>query len=94
MDAVRPEDAEVTLLITTQIKKTARAACGAGECNRMNRAAPRLLFVFDGYPAIELNGVAETEIGKSDEIGRRHRGGELILKLHLSIETKRMYPFK
>ena len=98
MNAVGPENAELTLIVASEINEATVALAGAGQGDLVHRSDARRIFVIEQYDRLTGDRCRQAKVRKIDNFA----GGRLLLEWrlrvrkgsHQKIEAEPLYPLK
>lgn len=67
MNAIRPKDAELALVITAKVDEPATTLAGTGECDLVDRSNALAVFIFKQYNGLARHRRRQAKIGEFNQ---------------------------
>jgi hypothetical protein len=98
VNAIRPEDAELALIIATKIDQTTATLAGAGQCHLVDRSGALPVFIFEQHEGLTRHRCRQAKIREFNHLAGdwwlRRRNWRLRHWVHSTIEAEAMYLLK
>jgi len=98
VNAVRPENAELALVVTTKVNEAAATLAGARQGYLVDGPNAELVLVLEQDQGLTRHRSREAKVRELDDLAgdplAGGRKGGLGLRIHFTIEAEAMYPLK